>query len=44
MLLRSKIHDHLHFNYLSCEEPEETKDNSKSLKRRYKILNFLQEN
>lgn len=44
MLPRSKICDPLHFN-LSCEELKtgEMKDNSKSSKRKYEILNFLQE-
>jgi len=44
MLPRGKICGPLHINYLSCEEQKtgEMKDNPKSLKRRCKILNFLQ--
>lgn len=45
MLPRSKICGPLHFNYLFHEEQKigGMKDNSKSLQRRYKILNLLRE-
>lgn len=45
MLWRIKICDPFQFNYLSCVEKKtgQMKDDSKSLKRRLKILNILQE-